>query len=196
MDQSALPDVPSHKRAGSSHGIEEGPVPISARGQLSSHVAASGSTMEFVQNEVQGQITQLRQLVAKPRQVRCSIALLALVGTCLAGSQLAFQVLNLAMVVFSALIIWKTAMVLTISESPVVVVLRWVGLQRAASLGGPSQHRFVFAHSGSMEPAFQRGDVLFLDNHPTRINVGEIVVYSISDRDVPIVHRVLETHEQ
>lgn len=46
-----------------------------------------------------------------------------------------------------------------------------------------------------MEPAFQRGDVLFLDNHPTRINVGEVVVYSISEREVPIVHRVLETHE-
>lgn len=39
-------------------------------------------------------------------------------------TQALFQVLNLAMVVFSALIIWKTAMVCTISESPVVVVLR------------------------------------------------------------------------
>jgi len=34
--------------------------------------------------------------------------------------------LNLAMVVLSALIIWKSAMVYTISESPVVVVLRFV----------------------------------------------------------------------
>ena len=46
-----------------------------------------------------------------------------------------------------------------------------------------------------MEPAFQRGDILFLDNQPTRINVGEIVVYNVKGRDVPIVHRVLETHE-
>lgn len=55
--------------------------------------------------------------------------------------QLAFQGLNLAMIVFSALMIWKSLMVVTKSESPVVVVL-----------------------SGSMEPAFQRGDILFLNN--------------------------------
>lgn len=39
--------------------------------------------------------------------------------------QLAFQGLNLAMIVLSALMIWKSLMVVTKSESPVVVVLRW-----------------------------------------------------------------------
>lgn len=38
--------------------------------------------------------------------------------------QLAFQGLNLAMIVLSALMIWKSLMVITKSESPVVVVLR------------------------------------------------------------------------
>lgn len=38
--------------------------------------------------------------------------------------QMTFQVLNLAMIVFSALMIWKGLMVMTKSESPVVVVLR------------------------------------------------------------------------
>ena len=100
--------------------------------------------------------------------------------------------LNLAMVVLSALIIWKSAMVYTISESPVVVVLRCVHAV-------PHAHRPACTcpppRSGSMEPAFQRGDILFLDNQPTRINAGEIVVYNVKGRDVPIVHRVLETHE-
>lgn len=40
--------------------------------------------------------------------------------------QLAFQALNLAMIVLSALMIWKSLMVVTKSESPVVVVLRYV----------------------------------------------------------------------
>lgn len=40
--------------------------------------------------------------------------------------QLAFQALNLAMIVLSALMIWKSLMVVTKSESPVVVVLRCV----------------------------------------------------------------------
>lgn len=38
--------------------------------------------------------------------------------------QLCFQGLNLAMIVFSALMIWKGLMFVTKSESPVVVVLR------------------------------------------------------------------------
>ena len=40
--------------------------------------------------------------------------------------QFALQGLNLAMIIFSALMIWKTLMVVTHSESPVVVVLRCV----------------------------------------------------------------------
>ena len=86
---------------------------------------------------------------------------------------LAFQGLNLAMIVFSALMIWKGLMFLTHSESPVVVVL-----------------------SGSMEPAFQRGDILFLTNLDDPIAVGEIVVFKVAGRDIPIVHRVLRVHER
>ena len=40
--------------------------------------------------------------------------------------QLTFQLLSLAMIVFSALMTWKTLMFVTNSESPVVVVLRLV----------------------------------------------------------------------
>jgi signal peptidase len=46
-----------------------------------------------------------------------------------------------------------------------------------------------------MEPAFQRGDILFLTNYDDPIRVGEIVVFKIKDRDIPIVHRVLKVHE-
>jgi len=85
--------------------------------------------------------------------------------------QLLFQLLNLAMIVFSALMIWKGLMFVTKSESPVVVVL-----------------------SGSMEPAFQRGDILFLNNAYEDVHVGDVVVFKIKDRDIPIVHRILKVH--
>jgi len=85
---------------------------------------------------------------------------------------LVHQGLNLAMIVFSALMIWKGLMFITKSESPVVVVL-----------------------SGSMEPAFQRGDILFLNNQNNPIRVGEVVVFKIKDREIPIVHRVMKVHE-
>eukprot|EP00534_Pseudo-nitzschia_fraudulenta_P005300 CAMPEP_0201121824 /NCGR_PEP_ID=MMETSP0850-20130426/5617_1 /ASSEMBLY_ACC=CAM_ASM_000622 /TAXON_ID=183588 /ORGANISM="Pseudo-nitzschia fraudulenta, Strain WWA7" /LENGTH=185 /DNA_ID=CAMNT_0047388379 /DNA_START=279 /DNA_END=839 /DNA_ORIENTATION=+ len=86
--------------------------------------------------------------------------------------QLLFQLLNLAMIVFSALMIWKFLMCYTQSESPVVVVL-----------------------SGSMEPAFQRGDILFLNNSVEQVNVGDVVVFKIRGRDIPIVHRILKVHQ-
>lgn len=47
-----------------------------------------------------------------------------------------------------------------------------------------------------MEPAFYRGDLLFLVNPPNkRYETGDITVYSIPGQDIPIVHRVLETHD-
>lgn len=65
---------------------------------------------------------------------------------------------------------WKTLSVVADSPSPIVVVL-----------------------SGSMEPAFQRGDLLFLWNRNLKneTEVGEVVVYNVRDKDIPIVHRVV-----
>ena len=65
---------------------------------------------------------------------------------------------------------WKGLSVLADSPSPIVVVL-----------------------SGSMEPAFQRGDLLFLWNRNlvAETDVGEVVVYNVRDKEIPIVHRVV-----
>ncbi|ELQ43952.1 signal peptidase complex catalytic subunit SEC11 [Pyricularia oryzae Y34] len=65
---------------------------------------------------------------------------------------------------------WKGLSVATDSPSPIVVVL-----------------------SGSMEPAFQRGDLLFLWNRNIvqETDVGEIVVYNVKGKDIPIVHRIV-----
>jgi len=82
------------------------------------------------------------------------------------------QVLNLALIVCSAVMIWKTLVVVSGSESPVVVVL-----------------------SGSMEPAFYRGDILFLWMGSAPFRVGEIVVFKVKDRDIPIIHRIIAVHE-
>lgn len=79
--------------------------------------------------------------------------------------------------------LWKALSVATNSPSPIVVVL-----------------------SGSMEPAFQRGDLLFLWNRDELgwgmgtggrdggIQVGEVVVYNVRGKDIPIVHRVVRRY--
>ncbi len=60
------------------------------------------------------------------------------------------------------------------NESPVVVVL-----------------------SESMSPGFERGDILFLNMYrKDPIVAGDITVFKLKDRDIPIVHRVLKLHEE
>jgi len=87
---------------------------------------------------------------------------------------LLLQVLNFATVISTGLMIWKGLGLVTNTESPIVVVL-----------------------SGSMEPAFYRGDLLFLTNPAnTPYVVGDITVYNIPGKPIPIVHRILETHSK
>ena len=48
-----------------------------------------------------------------------------------------------------------------------------------------------------MEPAFFRGDLLFLGNDVNEpVRAGEIVVFKIEGREIPIVHRVIKVHEK
>ncbi|EGY16624.1 Signal peptidase complex catalytic subunit SEC11 like protein [Verticillium longisporum] len=84
--------------------------------------------------------------------------------------QAAAQLLNFGLILSTAFMMWKGLSVITDSPSPIVVVL-----------------------SGSMEPAFQRGDLLFLWNRNLlrETDVGEVVVYNVKDKDIPIVHRVV-----
>ncbi|EDO07594.1 putative signal peptidase I [Babesia bovis T2Bo] len=80
------------------------------------------------------------------------------------------QLLRTACVLFTALMLWKSVTLYTGTDSPVVVVL-----------------------SGSMEPAFYRGDILFLMKQE-KITAGDIVVFKVEGRDIPIVHRALSLH--
>ena len=89
----------------------------------------------------------------------------------LSPRQLLAQALNFALVLSTAFMLWKGLSVATNSPSPIVVVL-----------------------SGSMEPAFQRGDLLFLWNRGMNTQIGEIVVYNVKDKDIPIVHRVVRRY--
>ena len=48
-----------------------------------------------------------------------------------------------------------------------------------------------------MEPAFFRGDLLFLwlDSNDA-IKVGDVTVFKLQAREIPIVHRVIEVHDR
>ena len=75
------------------------------------------------------------------------------------------------MIVCTAFSLWKALALYTDSPSPIVVVL-----------------------SGSMEPVFHRGDLLVLSNRKKAVDIGDVVVYNVRGRDIPIVHRVIKQH--
>lgn len=82
---------------------------------------------------------------------------------------LLLQGLNFLFIMATAFMMWKGLSVAADSQSPIVVVL-----------------------SGSMEPAFQRGDLLFLWNRGVDTKIGDVVVYQVEGKDIPIVHRVIK----
>ena len=82
--------------------------------------------------------------------------------------QLITQFVVLGIVVSSALMMWKGLMLVTNSESPILVVL-----------------------TGGMEPSFYRGDILFVNWDYTNPSPGDIVVYKVPSQEIPMVHRVI-----
>ena len=47
-----------------------------------------------------------------------------------------------------------------------------------------------------METAMFRGDLLYLTNWKDPYRVGEITVFKIRDKEIPIVHRLIRVHER
>ena len=70
----------------------------------------------------------------------------------------------------TALAVWGACVVALQTSSPIVVVL-----------------------SGSMEPAVFKGDLLVLHDHAGPYETGEILVFRLPRRSVPIVHRVVDS---
>ncbi|KAJ6715150.1 SIGNAL PEPTIDASE COMPLEX CATALYTIC SUBUNIT SEC11 [Salix viminalis] len=121
--------------------------------------------------------------------------------------QLLTQAVSLGMIVTSALIIWKALMCITGSESPVVVVLSGSmepGFKRVKNKQW--QHETTLCKWLEIVVATLQlnicsmklflGDILFLHMSKDPIRAGEIVVFNIDGREIPIVHRVIKVHER
>jgi signal peptidase len=73
----------------------------------------------------------------------------------------------------AAFTVWQAVVLASWSEIPIVVVL-----------------------SESMYPGYTRGDLLLLSSPRRPIAVGDICVFKVEGRDVPIVHRIHRVHIQ
>jgi len=58
----------------------------------------------------------------------------------------------------------------------------------------------VAVESNSMVPAFSQGDILIIQGirdhsaYNSFLKTGDIIVFSVADRDVPIVHRIIQVN--
>lgn len=87
--------------------------------------------------------------------------------------QLFYQLLPLLWTVASVFMAWEVLCLITGTRYPVLVVT-----------------------SESMEPAFHRGDLIFLWNRETVIRSGDIPVIWIPGRPLPMVHRAITVNRQ
>lgn len=67
--------------------------------------------------------------------------------------------------------------------------MMWKGLSFVANSSTP----IICVISESMAPAFHRGDILFLWNRTSSIEVGDIPVVWFDDAPLPMVHRVVQS---
>lgn len=85
------------------------------------------------------------------------------------------RLINITILLLFIVVSWRVFVNITKCPSSVVVVI-----------------------SGSMEPGYKRGDILFLhrrlEEHP--IHTGDVVVYQVPGKSIPIVHRVLRLHRR
>lgn len=85
--------------------------------------------------------------------------------------QFMVKLLILLCIAMTPLMLWRGLRFFTGCESPIIVVL-----------------------SGSMEPAFKRGDILLLNMWGQEdLGSGDIIVFRIEGREIPIVHRILNS---
>ena len=78
------------------------------------------------------------------------------------------DVITFIAVVGSALMMWNIGKLISNTESPIVVVL-----------------------TGSMEPAFYRGDLLLVTHFSEDLKMGDIIVFKVKNQVIPIVHRAM-----
>jgi signal peptidase len=47
-----------------------------------------------------------------------------------------------------------------------------------------------------MEPAYYRGDILFVSNYNKPVVTGDVIVFKMEGEPIPIVHRALITQQK
>lgn len=72
------------------------------------------------------------------------------------------------------------------------VLMAW-GINQGMAVALTTDMPVVAVESNSMVPVFYKGDILVLKGvAPADLEVGDVIVYSVKTRDVPVVHRIVK----
>ncbi|MBN2331338.1 MAG: signal peptidase I [Candidatus Aenigmarchaeota archaeon] len=72
------------------------------------------------------------------------------------------------------------------------VLMAW-GINQGMAVALTTDMPVVAVESNSMVPVFYKGDILVLKGvAPGDLGVGDVIVYSVKTRDVPVVHRIVK----
>jgi signal peptidase len=72
------------------------------------------------------------------------------------------------------------------------VLLAWA-INQSMAFALSTDMPVVAVESDSMVPVFNKGDILILHGSPaSELGIGDIIVYSVPGRSVPIVHRIVK----
>ena len=72
------------------------------------------------------------------------------------------------------------------------VLMAW-GINQGMAVALTTDMPVVAVESNSMVPVFYKGDILVLKGAaPGELEVGDVIVYSVKSRQVPVVHRIVK----
>ncbi|KAL1919213.1 uncharacterized protein VTP21DRAFT_1905 [Calcarisporiella thermophila] len=69
-------------------------------------------------------------------------------------------------------------------------------LYKGLSLGTNCEIPLLPVPFMTMDPSIMPGDLLFVNNPSEPIDIGEICVFKLPGRDVPLLHRVIKVHTE
>lgn len=78
-----------------------------------------------------------------------------------------------------------------LSKNIVVQALPWLGVLALVFILGSQYIVFATVLSGSMEPAFKKGDLVLAQTFDKDAKVGDIVMFSAKEFKEPVTHRVV-----
>ncbi len=93
----------------------------------------------------------------------------------------------------SKLLILIICIIAVIGIVTVIGVFGLISASPDTNSSGNTEYNVMVADT--MEPAIYRGDLVKVDNNPTNIQVGDIIVYNATWFDEPVLHRVIASHK-